>query len=76
MHIMNAASATYVHIHPLSISSVSIKIGGHDDQLFVGDKVPYAALISCSVLWLHRVEIKFESRGEGEDGQEQAADQS
>ena len=59
------AESTYVHVHRLSIAAVSVQISRHNDQLFLSNKVPDAALVLGRLVAVYGVEVEFEGCGEG-----------
>ena len=61
--------ATYMHVYPLSVSPVSIKICRNNNQLFPRNKVPNASFVLRRFVCSDWMKAEFEGRGEGEDEQ-------
>lgn len=63
-----------MHVHPLSIASVSVQSRRNNYQLLLGNKVPNASLVPGGVALGHGMQVEFEGRGEGEKSKQHAAD--
>lgn len=62
---MPIAGPTYVHVHRLPITTVSIQNSRYDDELVFRNKVPDAALMPGCFVAIYGMEVELESRSEG-----------
>lgn len=73
---MMVREQTYMHVNSLSISPVSVQYRSDDYQLLLGNKVAHASLVLGRIVGRDGVEVEFQGRGEGEQQQQHAAEES
>lgn len=60
-----------MHVQHLSISPIAANNRSHNDELLLGDEIPYAALIAGGLVAGMGLDVELQGGDEGEACQEQ-----